>query len=151
MKGGQVFTDSGGDKLKGFLSRLRVQSRSAFPRHCADPGEISRDVVFAGAPAIRWKPQVCEGLGRSPSRANRVEAEWGKFAVDSPLEEDAFELTVPPRRERLWAATPGKHCRFGPEPVSGSAFRAAVSDWQRPLAVFPQGWICGGRAHSIKS
>lgn len=30
---------------------------------------------------------VCEGLGRSPSRANRVEAVWGKFAVDSPLEE----------------------------------------------------------------
>jgi hypothetical protein len=44
-------------------------------------------------------------------------------------EEDGFELAVPPRRERLWAATPGKYCRFGPEPVSGSAFRAAVSDW----------------------
>jgi len=41
-----------------------------------------------------------------------------------------FELAVPPRREWLWAATPGKHCRFGPEPVSGSAFYAAVSDWQ---------------------
>ena len=50
--------------------------------------------------------------------------------VDSPAEEDGFELAVPPRRERLWAATPGKHCRFGPEPVSGSAFHAAVSDWQ---------------------
>jgi hypothetical protein len=44
-----------------------------------------------------------------------------------PLEEDGFELAVPSRRERLWAATPGKHCRFGPEPVGGSAFRAAVS------------------------
>src|SRR6266853_6583987 len=53
------------------------------------------------------------------------------ISSDSPLEEDGFELAVPPRRERLWAATPGKHCRFGPEPVSGSAFRAAVSDWQR--------------------
>jgi hypothetical protein len=51
-------------------------------------------------------------------------------------EEDGFELAVPPRRERLWAATPGKHCRFGPEPVSGSAFRAAVSDWQRPEEPF---------------
>ena len=55
--------------------------------------------------------------------------------LDSPLEEDGFELAVPPRRERLWAATPGKHCRFGPEPVSGSAFRAAVSDWQRPKSL----------------
>ena len=27
----------------------------------------------------------------------------------------------------IGTATPGKHCRFGPEPVSGSAFRAAVS------------------------
>jgi hypothetical protein len=52
--------------------------------------------------------------------------------LDLPLEEDGFELAVPPRRERLWAATPGKHCRFGPELVSGSAFRAAFADWQRP-------------------
>ena len=29
-------------------------------------------------------------------------------------------------------AAPGKHRRLGPEPVSGSAFRAAISDWQRP-------------------
>ena len=40
------------------------------------------------------------------------------------LEEDEFELAVPLRRERLWGATPGKHCRLGPEPVSGSALRA---------------------------
>jgi CheY-like chemotaxis protein len=59
-----------------------------------------------------------------------------RFVTDSPLEEDGFELAVPPRRERLWAATPGKHCRFGLEPVSGSAFRAAVSDWQRPEEPF---------------
>lgn len=38
---------------------------------------------------------VCEGLGRSPGRANRVEAVWGKFAVDSPLEQSGFELSVP--------------------------------------------------------
>src|SRR6516165_3070330 len=37
-----------------------------------------------------------------------------------------IQLAVPPRRERLWGATPGKHRRLGPEPVSGSAFRAAV-------------------------
>jgi hypothetical protein len=59
-----------------------------------------------------------------------------KFVADPLLEEDGFELAVPPRRERLWAATPGKHCRFGPEPVSGSAFRAAVSNWQRPEEPF---------------
>jgi hypothetical protein len=59
-----------------------------------------------------------------------------RFAPVSPLEEDGFELAVPPRRERLRAATPGKHCRFGPEPVSGSAFRAAVSDWQYPEEPF---------------
>ena len=57
-------------------------------------------------------------------------------AENSPVEEDGFELAVPPRRERLWAATPGKYCRFGPEPVSGFAFRAAVSDWQRPEETF---------------
>jgi hypothetical protein len=72
----------------------------------------------------------------------RESVKWAKFfdrpssSSYSPLEEDGFELAVPPRRERLWAATPGKHCRFGPEPVSGSAFRAAVSGWQRPEEPF---------------
>ena len=32
------------------------------------------------------------------------------------MEETRFELAVPPRRERLWGATPGKHCRLGPKP-----------------------------------
>jgi len=50
---------------------------------------------------------------------------------DWSLEEDGFELAVPPRRERLWGATPGKHRRLGPEPVSGSAFRAAVRRCRR--------------------
>jgi hypothetical protein len=59
-----------------------------------------------------------------------------RSVADSPLEEDGFGLAVPPRRERLWAATPGKHCRFGPEPVSGYAFRVAVSDWRRPEGPF---------------
>jgi hypothetical protein len=46
------------------------------------------------------------------------------------VEEEGFELAVPPRREMLWAATPGKHCGFGPEPVSGSALRAiAMDNW----------------------
>ena len=42
----------------------------------------------------------------------------------------------PSAKERLWGATPGKHCRLGPEPVSGAAFRAAISDWQRPEEPF---------------
>src|SRR5215471_20172225 len=50
-------------------------------------------------------------------------------------EKDGFKLAVPPRRERLWAATSGKHCRFGPEPVVGSAFRSAC-DWQSPEEPF---------------
>jgi hypothetical protein len=54
--------------------------------------------------------------------------EQKRSSLDSPVEEDGFELAVPPRMERLWGATPGKHCRLGPEPVSGSTFRAAVSD-----------------------
>ena len=33
-----------------------------------------------------------------------------------------MELSVPPRRESLCGATPGKHRRLGPEPVGGSAF-----------------------------
>jgi hypothetical protein len=37
----------------------------------------------------------------------------------------------PSAKGKGMGATPGKHWRFGPEPVSGSAFRAAVSDWQR--------------------
>ena len=40
------------------------------------------------------------------------------------------------KRERPGGATPGKHWRLGPEPVSGSAFGAAVSDWQRPEEPF---------------
>src|SRR4029077_16418911 len=51
--------------------------------------------------------------------------------TDCLLGEDGFELAVPPRRQRLWAAAPGR-----PEPVSGSDFRAAVSDWQRPEEPF---------------
>src|SRR5215468_10052600 len=60
-----------------------------------------------------------------------------EFAADSPLEEDGFELAVPPRI--------GKGCRqprqasiavFGPELVSGSAFCAAVSDCNRPEEPF---------------
>jgi len=54
--------------------------------------------------------------------------------VDSPLEELGFELAVPLRTERLWAATQALPSRT--EPVSGPAFRAAVSDWQRPEAPF---------------
>ena len=43
---------------------------------------------------------------RSPAVRDR------KFA-DSSLEEDGIELSVPPRRERLWD-NPDKHCYIGP-------------------------------------
>ena len=95
---------------------LRIDKKPAVTGICgycqiprADP-LLKSAVIPHSAP--RQKPEV-------PYQRNR----W--FA-DSPLEEDGFELAVPPRRERLWGATPGKHRRLGPEPVSGSAFRAAV-------------------------
>jgi hypothetical protein len=67
--------------------------------------------------------------------------------VDSPAEEDGFELAVPPRRERLWAGTPGKHCRFGPQPVSGSAFHAAVlASSEEPFAERDR-WFESGSLH----
>jgi len=51
-------------------------------------------------PRRGWTPAARRINGRRLER-NR------KF-VDSPLEEDGFELAVPPQRERLWAAaTPG--------------------------------------------
>src|SRR5262244_2448057 len=59
-----------------------------------------------------------------------------QFVADSALEGTGFELAVPPRRERRCGTTSGKHCRLGPEPISGSPFRAAVSDWQRPEEPF---------------
>jgi hypothetical protein len=35
--------------------------------------------------------------------------------MDSAAGEDGFELAVPPRRERLWGATPAKHADLDPE------------------------------------
>src|SRR5215472_10404137 len=55
----------------------------------------------------------------------------------------AVHAAVPPRRERLWGATPGKHCRLAPEPVSGSAFRAAVSDLATPRSAFRRSGTAG--------
>jgi hypothetical protein len=99
------------------------------------------EAVAASPPACR-NPQVVPGWAQTPSPASR-------FAPDSLLEGTGFEPSVPPRRERLWAATPGKHCRFGPEPVSGSAFRAAVSDWQRPESLSQERdrWFESGSLH----
>src|SRR5439155_12911573 len=78
----------------------------------------------------------CRGPGAPIPVSTYVFEDGCEATSCSSLEEDGFELTVPPRRERLWAATPGKHCRFGPEAVSGSTFRAAVPDWQRPEEPF---------------
>jgi hypothetical protein len=95
-----------------------------------------RQASLCGAAATRFDfhqtpcAPVIPGAGRPRSRRKSGSHRTRR------LEEDGFELAVPSRRERLWAATPGKHCRFGPEPVGGSAFRAAVSDWQRPEEPF---------------
>jgi hypothetical protein len=53
----------------------------------------------------RWHPLYQEEIARAGSVAHndRVMLRDRKLA-DSSLEEDGFELAVPPRRERLWAA-----------------------------------------------
>src|SRR4029077_9139170 len=108
--------------------RLALASRSVM--ELVEPCANSTGFLLSNL-ACYGLPKDCrKGAGRSPTFLEPGEE------TDSPVEEDGFELAVPPRRERLWAATPGKHRRLGPEPVSGSAFRAAVSDWQRPEEPF---------------
>src|SRR6516165_7280251 len=80
------------------------------------------------APRTRTKRWV------NAPQLRRTPRDW--FVAGSALEEAGFELAVPPRRERLWGTTPGKHRRLGPGPVRGSAFRIAVSNWQRPEEPF---------------
>ena len=85
--------------------------------------------------------------GKEIMRSNNARRrERNRKFVDSPLEEDGFELAVPPRRERLWRTTPGKHCCLGPEPIVGSAFRAAVSDCnaQKSLSQERDRWFESG-------
>ena len=43
-----------------------------------------------------------------------------------------------------------KHCRFGPEPAGGSAFRAAVPDWQRPEEAFRRSGTDGSIPASLQ-
>ena len=43
------------------------------------------------------------GVAKSPEGHRWDSFPKVRFAPDSPLEEDGFELAVPPRRERLWA------------------------------------------------
>jgi hypothetical protein len=94
------------------------------------PSEPEAIVVYRGSSNSRRRaPRASQCASRSCDVWLSIGFVPGPM-VDPPAQEDGFELAVPPRRERLWAATPGKHCRFGPEPVSGSAFHAPVSDWQ---------------------
>ena len=107
---------------------------------------ISRTAALTGkiAAAIRTVFKRARLLGRyrrraavvviSEGRPSRCHDERDRKFADSPLEEDGFEPSVPPRREWLWGTTPGKHRRL--EPVSGSALRVTVSDWQRPEEPF---------------
>ena len=113
----------------------RAQNPNGKPSLCGISGAetLSEPAVNRGQKAVGIGPVAL--FAPQPGKGSSGAAQCGSSS-DSPLEDDGFELTVPPRRERLWAATPGKHCRFGPEPVSGSAFRAAVSDWQRPEEPF---------------
>src|SRR6516164_2784347 len=77
---------------------------------CASPGSTS--LVSAPrrlkATAVPFAVQTgAKAPGFSPT-APEFTAE-----TDSPLEEDGIELSVPPRRERLWD-NPDKHCYIGP-------------------------------------
>jgi hypothetical protein len=56
--------------------------------------------------------------------------------TDSLAEEAGFEPSVAREVKGYGEPLTGKHWCLGPEPVSGSAVRAAVSDWQRPEEPF---------------
>jgi len=99
-------------------------------RSCMDHDTIANHLAARASYAQDHAGCPCKRSQKTSPRNSKIDRLSGGL-TDSPLEEDGFELAVPPRRERLWEATPGKLCRLGPEPVSGSALRAAVSDWQR--------------------
>ena len=51
--------------------------------------------------------------GLPPYDPSRQRQARDHSSLGSPLEEDGIELSVPPRRERLWD-NPDKHCCIGP-------------------------------------
>jgi hypothetical protein len=139
------------------LSPVRAPRSTARSNFGERPELIGTGVAFSPTPsaALRYwnmaRQRYCRRLARScntlrvsadpvakPAAHSRAESRGSRPSKAAPgerltlrwREEDSNSRSLPPRRERLWAATPGKHCRFGLEPVSGSAFRAAVSDWQ---------------------
>ena len=77
------------------------------PRKALDQAGADTRVVSPKGDEVRRRQsdgsRGMRRLGRSPSRANRVEAAWGKFAEDSPLEETGFELSVPRETIRVLA------------------------------------------------
>src|SRR6516164_1309516 len=95
------------------------------------PDQANQPVVFDDRPERKGYRHPSGGAGKLsaiiPKPRTRFVSQGAAVpqfgsSPDSPLEEDGFELAVPPRRESLCAATPGKHRRLGPEPVGGSAF-----------------------------
>jgi hypothetical protein len=106
----------------------------------APPDPLGRDVDAPADKGSAW-PVVHRAEERTPWPLLTLVKSSGSSMGSGPESPVRTRLLAggrrirtrgPPRRERLWGATPGKHCRLGPEPVSGSALRTAVSDWQRP-------------------
>jgi hypothetical protein len=76
---------------------IQAQATSSTPRR--EPWNKGK--LIGQKPPLQGSPNLAPSGGRPLLH-------WiHRFAIDSPLEEDGFELAVPPRRERLWAATPG--------------------------------------------
>ena len=85
------------------------------------------DSAACRSPAVRGQ---AKGRRAAGDQNLKLEAPHGIDSSQTP------RWRKPPRRERLWGTTPGKHRRLGPGPVSGFAFCVAVSDWQRPEEPF---------------
>src|SRR5438270_8762745 len=97
------------------------------PRKALDQAGADTRVVSPKGDEVRRRQsdgsRGMRRLGRSPSRANRVEAAWGKFAEDSPLEGDGFELPVPRKRasiSSLYSARETEDREFAGSPVAES-------------------------------
>jgi uncharacterized protein YaiI (UPF0178 family) len=105
------------EEIYRMAARLRlnvlVVSNGSRPIRPPDAPNVRMVLVGDSADAADdWIAEYISAADVWVAHNDRVMLRDRKFA-DSSLEEDGFELAVPPRRERLWAATPGKPCRFG--------------------------------------